>query len=260
MRTFIKHILLPFMITSAMLHAREFSQSRSMGMSDALRGSVALNEGLYLNPASFAFTNKYSLEAQVSLHQGAQLYNASVVDTKTSSLGAGVAYTRMEQSVGISHNYIHGALASKFDRLGVGLGTVYEFSDQVQKWDFNVGGLVEVYSRLHLGMNGVHLLSKSSRELGAGIQVNFYDLLFLSADASKVLVGKSYDIRGGAEIVHLSSGVSFRAGSHFNTEDRFKSFSLGTGWSMHKVALMYGYQRELDVRESLHTLSLRIFF
>ena len=103
-------------------------------------------------------------------------------------------------------------------------------------------------------------MNSHEREVGLGTHMDIYDLLLISFDGVKILEKKGFDGRLGAEVLHANTGLSFRGGVHYNTSLHFESFSLGAGWSIHKIGLMYAYQSERIIHTSLHSLTLRVFF
>ena len=236
-----------------------FAGPRSLGLSGALRGGITLNESLNSNPASFAFTDKYSIEAYVDVKPGMRSWNASVVDTKTSFYGAALGYSRKDFDVEMPQNVIQGALAKRWGAFSLGVGSDYTFNDVLNHVNLKAGGLVQVHPRLHVGLVGEDLLS-NSKILGAGVQLNIYDILLLSSDVSKNLSKKSFDVQTGAEIHHEKTGLSFRGGGHLNTSSSFQSYSLGAGWALYKLGFFYGFEKSLKKSESRHALSMRVFF
>ncbi|MBI2608806.1 MAG: hypothetical protein HYW47_04305 [Deltaproteobacteria bacterium] len=232
---------------------------RSLGLSGALRGVISLNESLSSNPASFAFTDKYSIEAYVDVKPGVRSWNASVVDSKTSFYGAALGYSRKDFDVESPQNVIQGALAKRWGVFSLGIGSDYTFNDTFNHVNLKAGGLLEVHSNIHVGLVGEDLLS-DSKILGVGVQLNIYDILLLSSDVSKNFSEKNFSLQTGAEIHHEKTGLSFRGGGHFNTTPSFQSYSLGAGWALYKLGFFYGFEQSLKKRELQHSLSMRVFF
>ncbi len=66
--------------------------TRPMGMGNAFRGHGSGNGALFFNPAAMSLVQTYSVEATYLNLDGDNRLLASVADTKTSALGAGVGY------------------------------------------------------------------------------------------------------------------------------------------------------------------------
>lgn len=237
---------------------------RAIGLNYALRGAVSLNEGLYINPASFGFTEKYSVETQVSFQNNQRIYNTSVVDTRTSSWGAAFGYSRVQPTASdvVSDHQFHIAAAKRLGLISLGVGGKAFLNDERKEFDGNAGVLIEPHPALHIGLVGDNLFSKETREVGVGAQFNVKDILLLSTDAVKKLTKPGFDILAGAEIIHARSGLSLRGGGQYNTAGAFESFSLGGGLSLHKVGLHYGFKQDLntEIKDQIHSVALRVFF
>ena len=237
---------------------------RALGLNHALRGAVSLNEGLYINPASFGFTEKYSVETEVSFQNNQRVYNTSVVDTRTSSWGAAFGYSNVQpisDNTANDHQF-HVAAAKRLGILSLGVGGRGFLNNERKEFNGCAGMLIEAHPAFHIGLVGDNLLSKETREVGAGIQFNIKDILLLSTDGVKRLEKSGFDILAGAEILHARSGLSLRGGGQYNTLNSMQSFSLGAGLSLHKVGLHYGFKRELntDIKDQIHSIALRVFF
>ena len=72
----------------------ELTGVRSMGMGGANRAIVTGNDAVYLNPAGMSLNKKYSLEGSYQYDFGSETHGpgASIVDSVTSPVAAGVAY------------------------------------------------------------------------------------------------------------------------------------------------------------------------
>ncbi|HLD74524.1 MAG TPA: hypothetical protein VJB34_06470 [Bdellovibrionota bacterium] len=237
---------------------------RALGLNHALRGAVCLNEGLYINPASFGFTEKYSVETQISFQNNQRVYNTSIVDTRTSSWGAALGYSRVQpisEDV-VSDHQFHIAAAKRLGLVSLGIGGRCFLNNERTEFNGSAGVLVEPHPAMHIGLVGDNLLSKETREVGVGAQFNVKDILLLSLDGVKKENKPGYDILAGAEIIHARSGLSLRGGGQYNTERTFQSFSVGGGLSLHKMGLHYGFKQDLntELKDQIHSVALRIFF
>ena len=243
----------------------DFADTRSVGLSGALRGGTALNESLYSNPASFAFTEKYSIETQISFQNQSRYFNASVIDSKTASFDAGIGYTYRESLIKNTPNdsMINAILAKRFGLFSAGLGGKYGFSNNSKNFlDAYSGLLFEAHPSFHLGIMANNILTPSKRELGVGSQLNIKDLLLISVDGVKALSQPGIVLQSGMEVLHASTGISVRGGVQYHIQKSLQSFSFGGGWSQYKIGIHYGFSHEVQgaTPETIHIMSLRVFF
>lgn len=92
--------------------AAQDTLTRPLSMGQAFRSHGAGNGALFYNPAAMSLIHTYSIETSYLNLGGTSMVNASVVDTKTSALGAGVAY-----------NYLPRGDASDDQEVRVGVST-----------------------------------------------------------------------------------------------------------------------------------------
>lgn len=242
----------------------DFADTRSVGLSGALKGGIALNESLYSNPASFAFTEKYSIETQISFQNQSRYFNASIIDSKTASFDAGIGYTYRESLIKNTSNdsAINAILAKKFGVFSAGLGGKYVFNNAKNFLDVYSGLLFEAHPSLHLGVVADDMMTPSKRKLGLGSQLNIKDLLLISVDGSKVLSQPGIIVQSGMEVIHASTGISARGGVQYHIQKSLQSYSFGGGWSQYKIGIHYGFSHEVQGAspETIHIMSLRVFF
>src|SRR3989344_6834186 len=120
---------------------------RALGLNHALRGAVSLNEGLYINPASFGFTEKYSVETEVSFQNNQRVYNTSVVDTRTSSWGAAFGYSNVQpisDNTANDHQF-HVAAAKRLGILSLGVGGRGFLNNERKEFNGCAGMLIEAH-------------------------------------------------------------------------------------------------------------------
>jgi hypothetical protein len=78
--------------------AHEFVPIQERAQGQALAGASQLNDSLYSNPAGAAFTQVYTVDGTYSLPKS---FGVSILDTKSSGIGAGLGYFRINQGEGI---------------------------------------------------------------------------------------------------------------------------------------------------------------
>jgi hypothetical protein len=76
-------------------HAQDFVGVRALSLGEAYRSIATGNDAIYFNPAGIAELKRYALEThyQLSLVSEQHQLDASVVDSKTSPVAVGIAYT-----------------------------------------------------------------------------------------------------------------------------------------------------------------------
>ena len=70
--------------------AAAFVPTQSMALGQSLSGATLLNDSIYVNPASSAFTSVYSVDGSYLF--GPRAFGVSILDTKTSSIGGELGY------------------------------------------------------------------------------------------------------------------------------------------------------------------------
>jgi len=114
--------LLAVCATAPSAHAQEeLTGVRSMGMGGANRAIVTGNDAIYLNPAGMSQGKKYSLEGNYQYDIGRETHapGASIVDSVTSAMAAGVAYGYVSGKKTLRTNALDGSVLSNVvDRSG----------------------------------------------------------------------------------------------------------------------------------------------
>ncbi|MBI4041620.1 MAG: hypothetical protein HY390_07125 [Deltaproteobacteria bacterium] len=258
-----------------------FQGVRGIALSNAIRGAVGLNEALYVNPAGFAFSGRYSVEGQsfyLPSQQGPAFWvlNGSVVDAHLRGLQAGLGFSRKIQ-VGRDQfeNAYYLALSTIFkDIVSVGMTGKYFHQDlenaENQMLNLDIGTFWVLTSQLQMGMVGhnvlgpkTHLGETLKRELGIGFRGKLWDFLMGSVDISKNL-DRSWKediaVHGGLEFVR-QTGILTQMGLSLSDQKDQNRYSFGLGWAQHKFGVFYAFQNSMDsLRRMTQALSLRIFF
>ena len=266
--------LIFFFFLSGLVYAEEFKGTRGVALSGALHGSLALNEGIYHNPASIAFSQRYSVEGISSYlpsEKGAAwIYGGSIVDSHSPLFAAGVSYYHKRQEKFQEH-VGHLAISKPISQvLALGVTGKYVYKDLVTDsnyfWDFDAGIYYVFSEGLQLGLTGHNLLAQNKefeREVGLGSRIKTWDFLYLDIDLVKKVDAKLTEngsLRTGFEIAH-DNGVIFQGGLSLSDQLSKNLYSGGLGWAKHKVGLFYAYQNSMDgLSRQTHVLSLRVFF
>lgn len=167
------------------LGAADIVGARALALS-AFRGVAPGNDGIFFNSAGLAARRRYTLELQylndrVGADTGAQFIGLSVVDSATSSLTGGVAWTRLASGQYIG-NVFALALATPIGQ-GFYAGATGKFlsvdgpaGDQVRAVNVDLSLFWAVNEMLSIGAAGYNLLSTGNRfvtprGVGAGFAV-----------------------------------------------------------------------------------------
>ncbi len=265
---------------------REVAGARSLAMGGAHRGLGSSNEAIWLNPAGMALTKHYSIDLQYDYAGGDRLQhgNASVVDSKSSPVAAGVSYTRdwgnpsgVNPSINRTHVGMAYALGSMF-ALG---GTVHNISgdyavdggrQSVTDWSGSAGAALSLGGMAALGAVWHNIISpKNDRllppSLGFGAAVHVGGL----AVASDVEINLRDDIHrrtayhAGAEFFAMEM-VALRGGWRVGASDPARTgadaqyVSAGIGLINEAYGLNYSLERSLEQQPHYSMLgSFQIF-
>lgn len=271
------------------LLAQEFEGTRGIALSGALRGTVGLNESIYYNPAAFAFSQKYSIEAQ-SFYAPSQdapatwVYNASVLDAHNDFLAAGFGYTRKTRPETFDAqpskeviNAFHLAASKIFGQfISVGLTGKYFLvnhpTQDQQALNFDVGAFGVLTPDIQVGLIAYNLLGDkrspsqyflTQRHLGLGSRLRVWKFLYGSLDflkRARADWSKDFSFHGALEIVR-NNGVVVQGGLSLSDQKAKNFYSLGLGWAEYKFGISYAFQNSMNAHRShTHALSLRTFF
>ena len=97
--------------------------------------------------------------------------------------------------------------------------------------------------------------------MGARIQIA--DFFHVNADILKRIDGPGFrnvSLLTSFEVIK-ENGLNFQGGLALSDRSDKNLYSLGTGWSEHKLAVSYAFQNSMNGRfGQIHALSLRVFF
>ncbi len=176
------------------LHAgsTEFVPLQQRAQGQSLAGASLLNDSLFSNPASSAFTNVYSIDGTFL---SPRVFSVSVLDTKTSAVGGAIGYYRVARP-GFDQP-IQGAKLGMSSRLGqnIGIGLVGKTI-----WGPGIAGDTQRYTDLDIGLMakfdfvqlGLHLNNTvggnaamgEAREYAFGVRAHWEETMFFSASVT----------------------------------------------------------------------------
>ncbi len=227
-------------------------QERAQGQS--LVGSSQLNDSLYSNPAGSAFTQVYTVEGVYGLPK---TFAASVLDTKSSAIGAGLGYfRRLDEGQSDPVQGAKLALVGKMtDYIGLGFsGKALWGPDAAgNKTSFKDvdGGLLVELTPVHLGFTMRNLFGGNAAlnqlpEWGFGASFNIQNTLILNAATLGEMKGfKPYQYGFGME--YISQYFFSVKGGYRVQPDRHQSFwSGGISFLAPKVSFHYSVEVSAD--------------
>lgn len=258
--------------------AQDFVGTRPLGMGEAVRGTLMLNDAIYINPAAMAMTKQYSIDAQTvfqpTLDQDLGI-NFSLVDTRESAVGAGLGYygnqvKTTEQTYW--RHLVHLALAQPISKFfSFGATAKAGFFDEKPKSKTYLNGDIGIYvvpgdygKFIQFGgvlYNFARDIKEFPRQLGGGAKVILMPSLSLTGDVVKALSEEKWFFGTGAEFLH-KSGISARAGFKYDKDpvEDSASYSAGLGYFVNQAGAYYSFRNRIDNKYQTHALSLSLFF
>ena len=224
--------------------APDLSRARALAMGNAFRAVATSNDAIFLNPAGMAVGQRYAVDGSFTLAPAtdARLWSFSVVDSKTSQVAAGAAYSVLRG------DGLEGPVKGSASHLGIavpfaGVGTLglagkylrFDRPDPTNAVTLDVGLLLRLADRLSAGAVATNVIDVRSDEapFGAGFGLSYGD------DASFRLAGDvSLDLsrddstpatlHGGAEYL-VGGGLPLRVGFRRDVEGARNYLSGGLG-------------------------------
>jgi len=248
-------------------------RSLALGASIGIAGS---NDGIFVNAASMAARKSYSIEAlflddRRGAYDVGQYYGASVVDSVSSPVTGGVAFTRAGKGL-YTGNLTHLALAAAtVEKLYLGVtGKWYSLHGPTDVGVATADASLfwEAGEYLSFGAAGYNLVPVSNdlvAPLGAGVGVSFGtdQLAHVSAEwRAQFTGGKTFNRYAvGAEVL-VSSMFPLRAGWAKDEALATSWWSAGAGVVVRSgVALDAAYRQSLDTSSArTFGISLKLFF
>lgn len=177
---------------SAMAGSIEFVPLQQRAQGHSLAGASLLNDSLFSNPASAAFTNVYSVDGTVL---SPQTFSVSVLDTRTSGMGGALGYYRIArpgvaQAIQVGKLGVTGKVGQNF---GFGVAGKAAWGPDLAGTSAHYNdvdlGISFKFDRLQLGMNVNNVFGGSAamgegREYSTGGRVNWEDTMYLSVAVS----------------------------------------------------------------------------
>ena len=256
--------------------ATELLSARTLAIG-AARGLLLGNDGIWLNPAAMAARRRFAAEFQFQADQKSStgngtFYGLSAVDSETSSVAAGLAWTHVDLPASVGDRWNLG-LATAIGK-GVSLGVTGEYlvlygAGRAKQGNVSAGLFWEASDFLTLGVAGTNLIPTGNEDLaptgvGAGLAVGNDRLFHVTGDwgAKWDSSGKRFQTwAAGAEVL-VADLIPLRAGW---TRDEWRGgmwWSAGAGFvTSAGVALDVAYRQAIDGGNNrVLAAGLKVFF
>ncbi len=242
-------------------------QEKAQGRS--LVGSGLMNDSLYSNPASSAFTQTYALEAAMQM---GGTFAASILDTRTSQVGGSIGVFRTPVGGGID-DYSQGIRLGLCQRVSesVAMGITGKMlwgpqdaaGERLKKFDGDVGFLVN-FERFQFGgmfrnALGGDVALNQEREVGLGARINYDNTVFFSAATyAKTADWNPYQFGFGAEYVSPYY-FAIKGGYYFRPRENFSAWTAGASILSPKLSIHYAVEFPSDAARGMeHSLAIAL--
>jgi hypothetical protein len=223
-------------------------QQRAQGHS--LTGASLLNDSIFANPASSAFTNAYAVDGSFLTPKN---FAVSILDTKTSGMGGALAYFRMNRP-GIE-NVVQGAKIGMSGRVSENFGfgvmgkTVWgpDLAGTNAKYTDLDLGVVAQFEVFQLGLSMQNVLGGNpamgeAREYSFGTRLNWEQTVFFSAAMNGGIQNFQPQQFGfGAEYVSPYY-FSLKGGYRFRPQEQKSYWSAGLSILSPRMSIHYAVE------------------
>ncbi|MBM4379233.1 MAG: hypothetical protein FJ086_08025 [Deltaproteobacteria bacterium] len=251
---------------------RELSTARALGMGGAYRALGIAGEAVVGNPAAMSLYRRYAVDVTgaYDLQSKYAFGNATIVDSQTNVLAAGVAYHLVTLGSGEQQRLTHhNTLALSFplsDVLMIGTSGKYLLTSGAISSNavtLDVGVLVRLLG-LVVGVSGHNLVDISNPDAtryyalslgyGGGGPLNL--ALDLRSDLGPRAV-ETLTVNAGVEYV-LGQLVPVRVGYSNDRRLGRQDLSVGTGFVVDSTGVDVAYRRELDGKGQMLLVTFRL--
>ncbi|HWV38514.1 MAG TPA: hypothetical protein VN033_08545 [Vulgatibacter sp.] len=245
--------------------AQDLSGTRAMAMGNAFRAIATSNEAIYLNPAGMALQRKYEIDLAYAFARGDDLsrFNGSIVDSKTTRLATGLAYTHLKgdglqgELSGSIVNLAFGLPVA--ERVALGFGFKYlDFAepDRTNAITGDVGVLVQPIEWLSFAGVAYNVIDVDSREapfrVGGGVafgtDTTFRVALDTVADFTSDPERTALTYHAGGEYL-FDGAMAIRGGFMRRDLDDRNYLSAGLGFISRAAAIEAAYVQSLEAGE-----------
>lgn len=251
---------------------RELSTARALGMGGAFRALGIAGEAVVGNPAAMSLYRHYAADVTgaYDLQTKYAFGNATIVDSQTNVLAAGVAYHLVSLGAGEQQRLTHhNTLALSFplsDSLMIGMSGKYLLSSGAISSNAVTmdAGIVLRLMGLTLGVSGHNLVDISNPDA-----TRYYALALGYGNGSNLNV--AVDLRSdlgpnAAQTLTVNAGAEYALGQVFPvrlgySNDRRlgrQDVSVGAGFVVEATGVDVAYRRELDGKGQMLLVTFRL--
>lgn len=248
--------------------AAQGTLTRPLALGGAFRAAGTGNGALYFNPAAISQTRTYSVEGTYLSSGGDNTLTTSVVDTKTSAVGAGFAYSYVPVSESDDDHETRLALSMAVVPGILNLGVMGRYAwlgeADVSGLSLDAGTTVNLGRWFALGMVAHNLMP--NEDLGAlrhyGFGAAFVGPMIAAFDlvVDPALSGAdAMSYHGGLEFL-MSAAYPVRLGYEARGLDGSHYLCLGIGLLSPRAGLQFSFRQRLDdSSEQALAFSLNMF-
>lgn len=249
----------------------DFVPLKERAQGHSLTGALQGNESVYSNPAGTLFTETYMVDGTFAFPKS---FSASIVDTRTNSIGGGIGYFKEQGSEpSLMRQGVRVTLGTKLNQnLAVGLAgkaiwanrpgneTSFKDADAGLLWNGDIASLGMVLRNL----GGGNADFGQQREISVGGRIGYSQTFYISGSAhSKFGKPKPYEYGFGVEYIspwHFSMMGGYRfqvGGSALNPS----YWSTGISFLSPRLSAHYAVEfPQLNNEEASHLLGLTMAF
>lgn len=247
----------------------EFVGSQSLAQGQSLTGASQLNDSLFANPASSAFTQVYTVDGAYEFPRN---FAVSVLDTRTSAVGGALGYFRTDplDTGEFIQGVKLGAVSRGHSNLAIGATGKMLWGPPIDGksttlTDADVGLLYNM-DMLQFGVAfrnlfGGQALFQQVREWTFGLRFKWEDVIFLSASTySTWEYFEPYQYGLGFEYVSPYY-FSLKAGFRMQPNAQLSYWSGGLSFVTDKISFHYSVEFPNQANESItHMLGTTLMF
>ncbi|MDD5223987.1 MAG: hypothetical protein PHE84_08340 [bacterium] len=240
--------------------SRAFYESigaKSIGMGGAFRALADDNSAIFFNPAGLTQTKRYSVGSGYTLlrtnSNNFHYFSGSVVDTKTSPMGAGIAYIYKQKNRNASQaqgeaQEVAVALAQEYIRsFHLGFTTHYLWGKPQNGWRLDASALFVPSHYIIFGVIGKNLveLKNDSREVDFSLASRIGDYVNLDFDFLWLPKAKTDNLGYNMGIELVARKEFFLRGGYSFDRSHQDWYGIGIGWRFPRGSFDYGFRREV---------------
>jgi len=255
---------------------RRLFMPRTLGLSGSMGARINLNESLYINPASSAYSRCFSVEGGYAWRKTSFFANRmddfflNVVDTDSEVLGGGAGYYKRRVKGGAGSEWELRGMLNKAvlgKRLAFGasfshLSHTY-FNQSSGNFNFDLGVMYLLFSKTIIGATFYNVLGDKddlrTRSVDFSARQTFWDFFAVSFSFEHRFY-KKVNYSGAIEMLYRN-GIMITLSGRRNQNTKNTYWGLGLGYVAPKISFLYGTMNSIEYPFNFqHSLSIRVFF